>query len=62
MSFRVIITRDFDHMSEIAAGIVIERIRKTLDSKKDFVLGLATGNSPTGLYKNQAQGRQQRRI
>ena len=55
MSFRVIITRDFDHMSEIAAGIVIERIRKTVDSKEDFVLGLATGNSPTGLYKNLAK-------
>jgi glucosamine-6-phosphate deaminase len=54
MSFRVIITRDFDHMSEIGAGIVFEMIRKTLSRKGDFVLGLATGNSPTGLYKNLA--------
>jgi glucosamine-6-phosphate deaminase len=55
MSFKVIITRDFDHMSEVGARIVIENIRKTLDSKGAFVLGLATGNSPTGLYKNLAE-------
>jgi glucosamine-6-phosphate deaminase len=55
MSFKVIITRDFDHMSEAGARIVIENIRKTLGSKGAFVLGLATGNSPTGLYKNLAR-------
>jgi len=51
MSFKVIITRDFDHMSETAARIVVEDIR----SKPEYVLGLATGNSPTGLYKHLAK-------
>jgi len=51
MSFTVIITRDFDHMSETAARIVVEDIR----SKPEYVIGLATGNSPTGLYKHLAK-------
>ena len=38
MSFKVIITRDFDHMSETAARIVVEDIR----NKPEFVIGLAT--------------------
>ncbi|MBN2370106.1 MAG: 6-phosphogluconolactonase [Vicinamibacteria bacterium] len=48
---RVIVTRDFDHMSEVAAGIVRDRISRTLAARGSFVIGLATGNSPTGLYK-----------
>ncbi|MDO9528631.1 MAG: 6-phosphogluconolactonase [Syntrophales bacterium] len=55
MPFKVIITSDFDHMSEVAAQIVIDNIKKTLDMKDKFVLGLATGNSPTGLYKHLAR-------
>ena len=55
MPFKVIITNDFDHMSEVAAGIAFENIRRTLESKPHFVLGLATGNSPTGLYKHLAK-------
>ena len=51
MPFKVIIASDFDQMSEVAAQIVIDNIQKTLDMKNRFVLGLATGNSPTGLYK-----------
>ncbi|HQJ31641.1 MAG TPA: 6-phosphogluconolactonase, partial [Syntrophales bacterium] len=54
MSFKVIVTRDFDQMSEIGAGIVVRHIRKTLADKERYVLGLATGNSPTGLYKRLA--------
>ena len=54
MPFKVIITSDFDQMSEIAAKIVIENIKKTLDMKDKFVLGLATGNTPIGLYKHLA--------
>jgi len=49
--FKVIITRDFDQMSEVAAGLVIEDVRRKLASRSVYVLGLATGNSPTGLYK-----------
>lgn len=55
MPFQVIVTRDFDHMSEVAAGIVIEDIKRKLSKESVFVLGLATGNSPTGLYKRLAK-------
>ncbi len=51
MSLKVIITRDFDHMSEAAAEVVRDRISQTMATCGMFVLGLATGNSPTGLYK-----------
>lgn len=49
------VTRDFDHMSAVAADLVKENIARTLARKKEFVLGLATGNSPTGLYKHLAK-------
>jgi len=52
MSFKVIITRNFDHMSEVAAQIVVKDIKNTLHNKDAYVLGLATGNTPTGLYKH----------
>ncbi len=54
MPFKVIITSDFDQMSEVAAKIVIDNIKKTLDTKDKFILGLATGNTPIGLYKHLA--------
>ena len=55
MSIRVIITKNFSHMSEVAAETVKENIVQTLGKKKEFVLGLATGSSPTGLYKRLAK-------
>jgi glucosamine-6-phosphate deaminase len=55
MGITVYITRDFDAMSDIAAGIVIKKILETLQGKDEAVLGLATGNSPTGVYKRLAQ-------
>lgn len=55
MPIRVIVTRDFDHMSKVAADIVKKDIVQTLRKKKEYVLGLATGNSPTGLYRNLAK-------
>jgi len=55
MPFKVIITRDFEQMSEFGAGLVIENIRQVLHSKDTYTLGLATGNSPTGLYKHLAR-------
>src|SRR5512139_2230122 len=55
MPFKIIITNDFDHMSEVAAGVAVEDIRQKLESKQHYVLGLATGNSPTGLYKHIAK-------
>ncbi len=51
MPLKVVITRDFDHMSEVAGDLVVDRIATTLASRDAFTLGLATGNSPTGLYK-----------
>lgn len=54
MSFKVIITRDFEQMSEVAAGIVTESIAAGLKQKEGFTLGLVTGSSPTGLYKHLA--------
>jgi len=53
--FKVIVTRDFDHMSEVAAHIVVKDIQDTLKKKDAYVLGLATGNTPTGLYKHLAK-------
>lgn len=55
MPFEVIVTKDFDHMSETAADLVVEEIRRRLGEKPFFVLGLATGKSPTGLYKHFAK-------
>ncbi len=55
MPITVLITDDFEHMSEVAADIVKESIIRTMRRKREFVLGLATGNSPTGLYKHLAE-------
>ncbi len=55
MTISVIITRNFDHMSEVAAEIVKDIIIQTLQEKKEFIFGLATGNSPTGMYKRLAR-------
>lgn len=52
MTISVLITRDFEHMSEVAARIVKEKILQVLQKQKEFILGLATGNSPIGLYKH----------
>ena len=55
MSFKVIVTRDFEHMSEVAAELVIGAASEVLAVRDTFTLGLATGNSPTGLYKHLAR-------
>ena len=54
MPFRIMVTRDFEQMSEVAASIVATDIAEKQAEKDEYVLGLATGNSPTGLYKNLA--------
>ncbi|MBI2402311.1 MAG: glucosamine-6-phosphate deaminase [Gemmatimonadetes bacterium] len=41
------ITGNYDEMSELAAGIVAERLRKN----PALVLGLATGSTPLGTYR-----------
>ncbi len=55
MTISVIITRDFNQLSEVAAEIAKEKIIQTLNEKEEFIFGLATGNSPTGMYKRLAQ-------
>ncbi len=55
MPIKVIITNDFDHLGRVAADIVKKQIIELSKKKKEIVLGLATGNSPTGMYKHLAQ-------
>ncbi len=55
MPIKVVITNDFAHLSKIAADIVKEKIVELFKKRKEIVLGLATGNSPTGMYKHLAQ-------
>ncbi len=55
MTIKIIITENFESMSQVAAQIVKEKIIQILKQQKECVLGLATGNSPTGLYKNLAK-------
>ncbi|MBN1773812.1 MAG: 6-phosphogluconolactonase, partial [Deltaproteobacteria bacterium] len=44
--------RDFEQLSRVGAELVIERARRVMRRKRELVLGLATGNSPTGLYRH----------
>lgn len=44
---KVIIKKDYDSLSKEAASIV----RSEMEKKKDIVLGLATGSTPIGMYK-----------
>ena len=55
MGITVHITEDFEAMSALAAEIAVRRIRMVLEKKPEAVLGLATGNTPTGLYKRLAR-------
>lgn len=55
MGIQVMVVRDFEHMSVVAADFVKKKIIETLQTKQEAVLGLATGNSPTGLYKHLAR-------
>lgn len=44
---KVVIQRDYEHMSKVAAQIVGE----VLNAKPNAVLGMATGSTPLGLYQ-----------
>ncbi|MDD3293868.1 MAG: 6-phosphogluconolactonase [Geobacteraceae bacterium] len=55
MPIKVYVTNDFDHMSKVAADMVQKKIIELSKKKKEIVLGLATGNSPTGMYKHLAR-------
>lgn len=56
MPIRVVITSDFEHLGKVAADIAKRKIIELSRAKMEVVLGLATGNSPTGMYKHLAQG------
>jgi glucosamine-6-phosphate deaminase len=51
----IYVTKDFDQMSQAAASLAEERIKACQARKPECVLGLATGNSPTGMYKHLAK-------
>jgi glucosamine-6-phosphate deaminase len=55
MPIKVFITNNFEHMSKVAADIVKKKFVELSKTKKEIALGLATGNSPTGMYKHLAQ-------
>lgn len=55
MPIRIIVTRDFDHLSEVAAAQVEEEIGRRQREGRECVLGLATGASPTGMYRHLAK-------
>ncbi len=61
MPIRVIVTRDFDHLSEVAADEVAGEIDRRQAHGRDCVLGLATGASPTGMYRHLAKAMNQGR-
>jgi len=54
MSWKILITRDFDQMSDVAAELATKSIQTLQQEKDEVILGLATGNSPTGLYQRVA--------
>ena len=62
MGTTVWVAKDFAHMSEVAAGIVIKKSIELLKRKNNITLGLATGNSPTGLYKHFARAANEGRL
>ena len=45
---KVVVTKNYDEMSQKA----FEVMKSVLDGKPDAILGLATGSTPIGLYKN----------
>lgn len=55
MSFTIHVTRDFDQMSQVSAALTEAAIAERQAAAGGFVLGLATGSSPTGLYKHLAK-------
>jgi len=50
MSLKLIVTRDFNHMSDVAAEFLLNDVRQGLARAPMYSMGLATGNTPTGVY------------
>jgi len=43
----IILTKDYNEMSKIAAGEIVRQVRR----KPNSIIGLATGSTPLGIYK-----------
>lgn len=54
MGIKIFIAKDFEQMSCFASKIVINNVQNVLKDKNEYILGLATGGSPVGLYRNLA--------
>ena len=60
---RLIITSDYDAMSEWAASYIVEKINKFAPTPNHkFVLGLPTGSSPEGMYALLAKACEEGRV
>ena len=60
---RVIIEPNYDLMSQWAANYVVSRINAAKPTKeKPFVLGLPTGSSPIGMYRNLVKAYQEGKV
>jgi glucosamine-6-phosphate deaminase len=60
---RVIIQNNYEALSQWAAEHVIESIKKFRPtSERPFVLGLPTGSTPLGMYKNLVKAYQEERV
>lgn len=60
---RVIIQNNYEALSKWAAEHVIERINKFAPTpEKPFVLGLPTGSTPTGMYRNLVRAYKEGRV
>ena len=55
MACRILITRDWDQMSKVASDLIEADITLKQSQEREYVLGLATGNSSTGVYKHLAK-------
>ena len=55
MALKIYVTENWDQMSRVAADLVEADIQDKQAIKDEYVLGLATGNSPTGVYKHLAK-------
>ena len=62
MGCRIYVTKDWDQMSRVAADLIEADIREKQQVKDEYVLGLATGNTPTGVYKHLAKAFNAKRI
>lgn len=59
---RVIIEKDYAQLSQWAAQYVIERVNRASANGRPFVLGLPTGSSPIGMYRELVKANQEGRV